>query len=390
MRLGKPLLCLSLVGLLACLGWPNVKTDGLRVQLALVERERLWKCHGNYPQLAQLDWQMSQLHSEQSALLSLAQIRCDRLFQEQAAAKLWGQQQSAMRAQVEQANREFQAQTEREMKAVQARFQRQMQAAVQVPDQDLRTMAAAAVTRFRLEKQKELSLRLQARGRQLAEEVTGLEDDLARHFQSEKVDLQVRLQVREDEGARRRLAAIAQEIDRCVSDRRQLAETELRDYTSIEEGQLALEVRDYEAGLQAQMRTSATDLSALRQELLSVQKLRQTQLVAVVRNLESRARSRFQEQLSGLRGRHHKAGEFLPEAFLEPKERARLQRLPKLIRELGQRRETVSAHLGQGISQVVGEQAQRSGFQAVLTDARLNLQLEDLTDVSLAGVSQLK
>ncbi|MBX3172760.1 MAG: hypothetical protein KF760_35510 [Candidatus Eremiobacteraeota bacterium] len=389
MRLRKPLLCLSLVGLLACLGWPNAKSDGLRGQLALVERERLWRCHGSYSQLEQLDWRLSQLHSERADLLSQARVRCERLFQEQEAQKLWMIEQSAMQAQVEQATREFAAQTEREMKAVRQRFQREMQAA-QVPEQDLRALAAAAVTRFRLEKQKKVSERLQARGLQLAEEVARLEDDLARQFQAEKVDLQVNLQLRDDEAARLRLAAISDEIDRRVTARRQLVETEMRDYTSIEEGQLAIEVRDYEQALRKEMPAPAPDLSALRHALLGLQQQRQAQLIEVVGHLEARARSRFQEQLSGLRGGHERAGEIWPEAFLEPKQRARLRQLPELIREVKRRREAVYARLSGGISRVVGEQARRGGFEAVITDVRLNLQLEDLTDVSLAGVSQLK
>lgn len=390
MRLGKPLLCWSFVGLLACLGWPNAKSDGLRSQLAVVERDRLWKCHGSYTQVAQLDWQLDRLHSERSGLLSLAQRRCDQAFQEREARQLWTDQQSAMRAEVEQASRDFQAQTERELKAVHARFQQQIQAASHIPEGDLQTMAAAAVTRFRLEKQKELSLRLQTRRRQLAEEVSRLEDELARQFQAEKVDLQVRLQVREDEAARRRLAAISEDFDSRLSARRQLAETEMRDYTSIEEGQLALELRDYEQQLRREILPPAPDLSAMRQELMGLQQHRQAQLMQVVRGLEARARNRFQEQLSALPRRHQPAGEIMPEAFLEPKEKVRLHQLPDQIRELRRRRSEVYARLSQGVSRVVGEQAQRRDFEAVVTDVRLNLQLEDLTDVSLAGVSELK
>ena len=46
--------------------------------------------------------------------------------------------------------------------------------------------------------------------------------------------------------------------------------------------------------------------------------------------------------------------------------------------------------MSEGIGRVVAAQARRRGSQAVLTNVRLNLDLEDLTDVSLAGVSELR
>lgn len=390
MRLGKTGFCLSLVGVLACWAWPNGRSDGLRGELAVVERERLWKCHGSYPQLQELDWKLGRLQSERIELLTRAQMRCDRLLQEQEAHRLWDLQRSQMQAQMEQATQEFKGRAEREMRAVHARFERQLKAAARVPDRDLQMMATAAVMRFRLEKQKELSARLQARRRQLDELVARLEDDLGRRFQPEKVALQVRLQAHEEEAARARLSAIADEVEECVAARRRLAETELRDYTSIEEGQLAIEVGEYEQGLRRELTPAAPDLAALqrqeRHQLRSVQQIRQAELVQVVRNLEASARARFQDQLAGLRGRHDKSGELLPEAFLEPGERARLHHLPELMREARRRRQEVHAHMSSGIARVVAE---RAGERGVITHVRLNLELEDLTDVSLAGVSQL-
>ena len=387
MALRKTGFCLSLVGLLACWGWPNGQADGLRGELAVVERERLWKCHGSYTELEQLDRQLESLQSERIDLLSRAQVRCDRLFQEQHARQLWQAEQSLMQARVEQVTRQFKAQTEREMKDVQARFLSQLKASL--PEPDLQEMAAAAATRFRLEKQKELSLRLQARQRQLDEAVARFEDELSRQFQDEKVKLQVKLQLAEDESARRRLAAIEEELDARKAERRRLAEMEMRDYRSIDEGQLALEVREYEEGLRREIQPPAPDLSPLASRLRAVQKQRQAQLIQVVGSLEAAARDHFRAQLVRLRVVHQPAGEILPEAFLEPKERARLHKLAALVLEERRRRQAVYARLSGEIAPVVGEQARKRGLESVVTEVRLNLQLEDLTDVSLAGVSEL-
>lgn len=387
MALRKTGFCLSLVGLLACWGWPNGQADGLRGELAVVERERLWKCHGSYTELEQLDRQLESLQSERIDLLSRAQVRCDRLFQEQHARQLWQAEQSQMQARVEQVTRQFKAQTEREMKDVQARFLSQLKASL--PEPDLQEMAAAAATRFRLEKQKELSLRLQARQRQLDEAVARFEDELSRQFQDEKVKLQVKLQLAEDESARRRLAAIEEELDARKAERRRLAEMEMRDYRSIDEGQLALEVREYEEGLRREIQPPAPDLSPLASRLRAVQKQRQAQLIQVVGSLEAAARDHFRAQLVRLRVVHQPAGEILPEAFLEPKERARLHKLAALVLEERRRRQAVYARLSGEIAPVVGEQARKRGLESVVTEVRLNLQLEDLTDVSLAGVSEL-
>ena len=387
MALRKTGFCLSLVGLLACWGWPNGQADGLRGELAVVQRERLWKCHGSYTELEQLDRQLESLQSERIDLLSRAQVRCDRLFQEQHARQLWQAEQSQMQARVEQVTRQFKAQTEREMKDVQARFLSQLKASL--PEPDLQEMAAAAATRFRLEKQKELSLRLQARQRQLDEAVARFEDELSRQFQDEKVKLQVKLQLAEDESARRRLAAIVEELDARKAERRRLAEMEMRDYRSIDEGQLALEVREYEEGLRREIQPPAPDLSPLASRLRAVQKQRQAQLIQVVGSLEAAARDHFRAQLVRLRVVHQPAGEILPEAFLEPKERARLHKLAALVLEERRRRQAVYARLSGEIAPVVGEQARKRGLESVVTEVRLNLQLEDLTDVSLAGVSEL-
>jgi len=387
MALRKAGFCLSLVGLLACWGWPNGQSDGLRGELAVVERERLWKCHGSYPELAQLDQQLEILQSERLELLVRAQNRCDRLFQEQRARQLWQAEQSQMQDRVEQVTRQFKAQTEREMKDIQDRFLSQLKAAL--PGPDLQEMAAAAATRFRLEKQKELSLRLQTRQRQLDEGVARFEDELPRQVQDEKVKLQVKLQLAEDEQARRRLAAIEEELDARKAERRRRAEMELRDYRSIEEGQLALEVREYEEGLRREIQPPAPDLAPLAKQLRAVQKQRQAQLMQVVSNLEASARDHFRTQLARLRVVHQPAGEILPEAFLEPKERVRLHRLAGLVVEERRRRQTVYARLSRDIAPVVAEQARKRGLESVVTDVRLNLRLEDLTDVSLAGVSEL-
>lgn len=390
MRLKKSILCASLVGLLACLGWSNAKQDGLRDQLAVVERERLWKSHGAYAELEQLDGRLGRLQSEQADLLARAQWRCDRLFQEQAAHRLWDEQRSQLQGEVEQATLDFKARTEREMKEVHTRFEAQLKTTARIPGEDLQTMAAAAVTRFRLEKQKEMGQRIQARRHQLDEAVSGLEQELQARYQAEKVNLQVRLEVREEAAARRRLAEIEQEIDTRVSDRRRLAETELSDYATIEEGQLTLEVRDYEAGLRSQLQPSV-DFAQLksqeRTQLAQVQKARQAELLTVVQNLEAAARDRFQNQLKGLKPNHHRAGEFLPEAFLEPEERARLGKLPQEVKEVRRHRRELDQKMTGAIGRVVGQRAQG---RAVLTDVRLNLGVEDLTDVSLAGVSELK
>lgn len=386
--------CLSLVGLLACLGWSNSKSDGIRAQLAVVERERLWSHHGAWPELERADLQLGHLEAERSELLARAQFRCDRLFQEKAARQLWEDACSDVQLQVEQATRQFQAETEQEMKAIHARFERQMKAAVHVPDRELQSMAAAALTRFRLEKQKEVAARVLARRHQLDAEVAQHVDDLQQQFQSEKVNLLIGLELREDPGARHRLSEIEQALETHSAARRQLAETELSDYTSIEEGQLALELRDYEAGLRRQLQPQMPNLTALQSQergrLREVQRVQKAKLVAVVRNLEAIAKDRFRRQLSDLKPVHQSAGEILPEAFLKSSERQRLRRLPQLIVQAGQTRRRVAAHLGQGVGEVVAEQAVKRGRQAVLTDVRVNLDLEDLTDVSLAGVSELR
>ena len=189
------------------------------------------------------------------------------------------------------------------------------------------------------------------------------------------------------------MAAIADELEVRLAERRQLAETEMRDYTTIEEGQLALELRDYERGLRKELLPAGPDLAALKQkeqrQLQSVRKIHQARLIEVARELEARARQRFEKQLSGLRGRHERAGEELPEAFLEPGERARLEKLAELIAQARRRRDKAQGRLLGGISGVVGEQAQKRGLESVIMDVRLNLQLQDLTDVSLAGVAEL-
>ena len=120
-----------------------------------------------------------------------------------------------------------------------------------------------------------------------------------------------------------------------------------------------------------------------------VQKLMRDRLVEVVRPLELEARRELEQRLAALKG-EHLGGELLPQRFLAPEQVARLRQLPGLIEEARARRRREAAQLGEGIAQVVGEQAKARGVEVVLTDVRVNNGLQDLTDVCLAGVSQLK
>ncbi|MBS2037003.1 hypothetical protein JST97_18580 [bacterium] len=382
-----PLLGVWLVG-------ATQESEILRQRVAVIERERLWQCHPGYARLAELDLQLTGLEAQRRELLGLARQNCDSLALREQARQLWEAQQMEMRQQVDRVSKEFQGRTQQEMASIHARFEGQLAEIVkksQIPSAEMLSMA---VTRFRLEKQKNLEHRLQAELQRRSVDLAQQDDQAASQVQPEKVNLQLALQVQENEQARRRL----QELDeRLASEREARHQATMREFETWADEQrsgLQREVANYQLRLSGQGQTPVKEFLAVReaerQELQRAQKLRRTELVEVVRRLESAGRLQFEQRLSQLQSSHWPAGELLPQRFLAPAEAARLRQLPARIQAARELRRREEARLSRGIAQVVGEQAQARGFEVVLTDLRYSSRLQDLTDVCLAGVSQLR
>ncbi len=366
----------------------------MRQRIAIVERERLWQCHPGYGRLAELDMEVRGLEAQRQELLAQASFNCDALVRQGEAQQLLSSQRQAMRLQVETASRDFQARTEQELAAIHARFEGKVAEIVKKSQVPSREMAAMALARYRLEGQKQLDLRVQAEHQRRAGELARQDDLAAAQVQPEKVNLQLTLQLHEDESARRRLQELDERLASEREARHEVSRRELEAWVEEQRRQLDRDVIAYQASLAGELRHPAGELQALRleesQQLQQVQKRGRAELVEVVRQIEGQARLEFERRMTDLKERHQLGGELLPQRFLAPAQLARLRALPALIESARQRRRREAAHLAEGISQVVEEQAKARGIEVVLADLRANNGLQDLTDVCLAGVSQLK
>lgn len=384
----RTLLLMPLVGI--CLAGATQESDVLRERIAVVERERLWQCHPGYGRLAQLDLEVRGLESQRQELLAQARFNCDALVRRSEAQQLWDAQRLDLRRQMEATSREFQVSTEKEMAAVHARFEGKVAEIMKKSQVPSREMAAIALTRFRLEGQKELDQRVQAEYQRRAAELARQDDLAVVQVQEEKVNLQLH----DDEQSRHRLQELDERLSFEREARHEASRRELEAWVEEQRAQLDRDVAAYQARLAGELKPPAAELQALRlqerQEMQRVQELRQAEMVEVVSQLEGNARMVLERRLGELTEQHHLGGELLPRRFLTSAQVARLRQLPGLIEEARARRRREAAQLGEGIEQVVGEQAKARGVEVVLTDVRVNNGLQDLTDVCLAGVSQLK
>ena len=207
----RTLLLMPLVGI--CLAGATQESDVLRERIAIVERERLWQCHPGYGRLAQLDLEVRGLESQRHELLAQARFNCDTLVRRGEAQQLWDAQRLDLRRQMEATSREFQVSTEKEMAAIHARFEGKVAEIVKKSQVPSREMAAIALTRFRLEGQKELDQRVEAEYQRRAAELARQDDLAAVQVQEERVNLQLH----DDEQSRHRL----QELDERMSFERE-------------------------------------------------------------------------------------------------------------------------------------------------------------------------
>ena len=406
MHLKRSVVVLSLSLLAAILGGAQQRSapsDALRRQLAVVERDRLWKCHPGYGQFEQLDWEVRSLQAERQGLLLEAQRSCDMLYHHLDVEQSLGAERQVRQAQIAGLAREFEAKTEAELLAIHNRFDRQIAETMKrygkpvSNPRDFQLMAASQVTKFRLEKQKALQEGLQAEQLRLDLELAHFEDETAASTQDEKVSLQLRLQLAEDEVVRRRLAALDDQMAEAKIRRRQQQEREMLAYTSQQKALVEQEVLAFEQRLQAEYQQQLSpppELAQLRrqeqQELRKAQQARRAQLVQIVRNWEQEARHDFAGLVQRHPLTHSEDAEVVPALFLDGPSRARLQKLSGLLEKAQGKRREAYHRLGAGIRHVVEIQAQKRGMAGVLTDYRVNLGLEDLTDSSLAGVSQIR
>lgn len=405
MHFRKSAVVLSVTLLAAVLGGAQQQaspSDALRRQLAVVERDRLWKCHPGYGPFEQLDWEVRSLQAERQGLLLEAQRTCDLLYHHLEVEQALSTERQSRQAQIAELAREFEANTEAEMVAIHNRFERQVAETMKgygkpvSNPQDFQLMAVAQVTKFRLEKQKELGSRLQAEQQRLDLELARLEDEIAASTQAEKVNLQIKVQMGDDEAARRRLAALDEEMAAAKALRRQQLEGEMQAYAAQQKVQVEADILAFEQRLRQeyQQRLSAPpELSELRrqeqQALRKAQQARRTRLVEIVSDREREARQVFAKLVERHPLAHSKDAEVVPALFLDAPSRARLQQLSGLLETAQNKRRQAHHQLEVGIRGVVEQQAQKHGLAGVVTDYRFNLGLQDLTDSSLAGVSQL-
>lgn len=370
------------------------ETEVLRERMAVVERERLWQSHPGFARLTELDFRVATLEAQRKDLLDRACHSCDTQLARGRAQQLWDSQQAEMRQQIESASRDFQERTQNDLKQIHARFEGKLSEITRESRLPSQEMLALAVTRYRLDKQKGLDLQIQAEQQRRNLELARQDDLAARQVQEQKLNLQLALQVKDDDLDRRRLS----QLDEALADERgarhQRSAQELEAWVVERRARLQGEVADYQARLLAESQLPLRQFEALgaaeRQEFKRVQETRKAQLMQVVRQLEAVGRQRFQQKLGNLKSEHSVLGELIPQRFLSSAEAARLARLPALIRETRQTRQREQARLAQGVSEVVGTQARKRGVEVVLTDPGYDCGLQDLTDVCLAGVSQLR
>ncbi|MBT9582271.1 hypothetical protein IV102_02910 [bacterium] len=410
---------MGLVGLLTLIGClvgrAQPSPAEWKHQLATVESERLLQSHPSYSKLLGLDEEMRELVASRQHIFDQARQKAIRegrnSFQKiliEARQQLESEQ-AAVKREIEGLARSKQAETARELAEIQTQLEtdlKKLQSGLSEQSTDLQIMATRSLSVFKLEQEKSLKLSLDGERERLDGQLAAYEDQVGARYQDEKLSLHMKLQNNpspDDEKAiRQRLNAIEDEMAATKVEKRKATEEAMLTFHKQRRAEFEQNLTNYEARLrleyESKLKPPAQAMETIRkaqQTMRLTAKTRKSELVARINEMEADARidlatkdSEIQRQLRKvemeIRWAASQSSKHLDKPTL-----AKLAHLDQQISQLISRRQQLSQNMHSGLTAVVGQVATKNSIQCVIGQCILNLHLEDLSDRSLAGMSQL-
>jgi hypothetical protein len=418
----------------------------MKKQLAIVEASKLLEKHPDFEKLKDLETQVMKLEGEKrdisdNAKKNILKNSRDTFLRayKDARAEMEAEQ-AAISGEMEGLARALQGQMGAELGEIKAKLDQELQGeikkyrpadtlklndvgtqAVGEYAENLRLMASRNLTAHRLEKEKAIKGEIDAERNRLDQQLAVYEDEVSMRYQEEKLNLQLKMQNSPSEDVekvtRERLNAIDDEVAAAKADKRKEIEATMSAFHDRKQAEFEADVKGYEARLKDEMMakvggrrtqlqnqpgTSQAPPPEVKAKIDSAQatfqqamETRKAELMGKMKQKESEARARLEAKQEQIKRRLSSLEKELESQlakrtdFLDKKSREKLKQLDKDLEKARADRKVVFDKMQGDLAVFVGKVADKKGIPCVIGTCVVNLDLEDLTDLSMVEVAQI-
>ncbi len=417
---------------------------GLKAELAVVEAEKLLREHPDYPKLNELEERIQKLAIEEETLPLKGREKAVGKGQrtmlkalEQAKAEMEGEQ-ARLRGEMEGLARALQGRMAAEMNEVKARLDADLIAKLKKiqpqdtsPDagfesvgeygENLKLMASRNLAARRLELEKATQNELMAERSRLDQQLAAHDDEVSLRFQEEKLNLQLKMQNNPSEevekATRARLDAIDDEVSAAKEQKRREIDAQMEAFRAERQAKFDREIAAYESRVKAEIsekirekqvaigkRPAAAptpkEVQALidqaRSKMESEMAARKSELEAQMRQKEGEARSQLEAKSKQIEARLRELEKTIKAEltrrsdFLDKATQAKLDQVKRDLEKVRAERKQLYEKMLADLSEMVGKVAQKKNVPGVIGQSLVNIDLEDLTDLSMVEVKQME
>jgi hypothetical protein len=287
-------------------------------------------------------------------------------------------------------------------------------------EQNLKIMASRNVTARRLELEKASSNELAAERNRLDQQLAAYEDEVSLKYQDEKLNLQMRMQngptEEVEKATRERLNQIDDEIAAAKASKRQEVEASMEAFRNQKQASFEKELASYEANLMAELRSKAPNLAdrpkrptaapqisaeakakveQAQREMASAMAARKAEIEGQMSARGNEARARLEAKAKEVEGRLKELERQLQEDMerrsknLSQKAKQQLEKAKAELKKAEADYKVVYDKVQADLAAAVGKIASKQNIPCVLGTYVVNVELEDLTDLSVVSVKQI-
>lgn len=423
-------------------------TASLKEELAVVDGAKLLELHPDYSKLRDLEQQMQKLESEKKDVSEKGQRDAFKNTRstflralEQAKAEMQ-REQASVAGEMDGLARALQGQMSAEMNEIKAKLDSELKGtiekyrpsdtvklndrgvqAVGEYGENLKLMAARNLTAHRLEKEKSTRAEIDAERNRLDQQIAAYEDEVSMKYQEEKLNLQLKMQNSPNEDTekttRERLNVIDDEVSAAKAEKRKEIDGQMVAFHDKKQAEFESEMKSYEARLRDEisvkvggrrselMNQSSTSVApppeirakieAAQATMQSAMESRKAELMSAMKAKESEARGRLEAKQAQIKERLSQLEKELQQQlakrtdFLDKKSKARLAEIDKSLEKCKADYKIVYDKMREDLDKMVGKVAQQKNVGAVISISKdnVNLELQDLTDLSMVEIKQM-
>ncbi len=424
----------------------------LQQEVAVVEESKLLEQHPDYPKLRDLETQMQKLDAEKKEVSTKGRAAALKSTQstflralEQAKAEMQ-QEQAAISGEMDGLARALQGQMSAEMTEIKAKLDSELKGtidkyrpadtvklndrgvqAVGEYGENLKLMAARNLTAHRLEKEKSTRAEIDAERNRLDQQIAAYEDEVSMKYQEEKLNLQLKMQNNPNEETekttRERLNVIDDEVSAAKAEKRKEIDAQMVAFHDKKQAEFESEMKSYEARLRDEIAVKVggrrsqlvnqpntsvapppeikAKIEAAQATMQSAMESRKAELMSKMKAKESEARARLEAKQSQIKERLQQLEKELQQQlakrtdFLDQKSKARLAEIDKSLDKCKADYKIIYDKMRADLNTMVGKVAQKKNAACVISIYKgrgmedVNLELQDLTDLSMVEVKQM-